>query len=398
MEEVVIVRYSEIAVKGPSTRSRMESLLVSNILDALSTSQALGKPTVHPGRIIIERPSPTASTVARITARVFGVKSSSPAVTYTFSSLDDLIEKATGWFASRVKGKVFRVRARRVGSHDFTSKDVERLLGARLLEAGASRVDLEAPEYTAYVEIRDRKAFLYDEIIKGPGGLPLGGEDSVLVLYSGGFDSTVAAWLSMRRGSPVSLAYYDLGVDEALIVAVEAAVFLAENWAYGHDIAFIRVDFKPVMEAASLIRPEYRALVVRRLMLEHASRLARDLGVEALVTGENVGQVATQTIRNLRLIGSNLPLPVIRPVAGMDKDEIVEYARRIGIYDIVAKQVEVCGRTSTPTPRANENVFREEVSKARNALGNVRVTVIHGLRGRSAENVVKQLLRGTGSS
>lgn len=350
---------------------------------------------MYPGRVIIEKPSPTASTVARIAARVFGVKSSSPAVTYEFNSLDDLIEKATEWFASRVKGKVFRVRARRVGSHDFTSKDVERLLGSRLLEAGASHVDLEAPEYTAYVEIRDRRAFLYDEIIRGPGGLPLGGEDGVLVLYSGGFDSTVAAWLSMRRGSPVSLAYYDLGVNEALIIAVEAAVFLAENWTYGHDIAFIHVDFKPIIKASSLIRPEYRALVVRRLMLEHASRLAQDLGVEALVTGENVGQVATQTIRNLRIIGSNLPLPVIRPVAGMDKDEIVEYARRIGVYDIVAKQVEVCGRTSTPTPRANENIFREEVSKVRNALSNVRVTIVHRLRGRSTENVVKQLLGST---
>jgi len=145
LEDVVLVRYSEIAVKGPATRARMEALLKSNIEDALSSRGAWGRVEVMQGRLIIRDPRPDSRSVALIVARVFGVKSVSAAVETSFQGLNDLVSKALEWFAPRVKGKVFRVRARRTGVHSFTSKDVERELGARLLEAGGSAVDLENP-------------------------------------------------------------------------------------------------------------------------------------------------------------------------------------------------------------------------------------------------------------
>ncbi|MCE4621270.1 MAG: tRNA sulfurtransferase [Desulfurococcales archaeon] len=376
MEDLVIIRYSEIAVKGPSTRTRMESLLASNIEDAIATNNLGGSVRILEGRIIIEDPKPDAQSVSKIASRVFGVKSASPAIKVSFSDLDDLSRKALEYFADKVKGKIFRVRARRAGKHSFTSKDVERVVGKLLLDSGARGVDLENPEYTAYIEVRGRHAYFYDVVIPGPGGLPLGSEDPVLVLYSGGFDSTVTAWFVMRRGSPVHLIYYDLGHPGALEIAYEAARLLARLWSYGHNPRMIIADFTRIASLVrERVRPEYRTLVLRRLMAMHATRVAESLGINALATGENIGQVATQTIINMYLIWRDIPLPVLRPVSGMDKDEITALAREIGVYDIISKQIEVCGRDSAPTPRGDPGTFDEEFSKIANAAEKLDVDI-----------------------
>jgi thiamine biosynthesis protein ThiI len=391
LEDVVLVRYSEIAVKGPATRARMESLLKLNIEDALSRRGATGRIELIQGRLIIRKPSPDSESVARIAARVFGVKSVSPAVEVRFDNLEDLVSKAVEWFAPRAKGKIFRVRARRVGIHDFTSKDVERELGAKLVQAGAGPVNLENPEYTAYVEVRGNRAFFYDEIIEGPGGLPLGSEAPTLVLFSGGFDSTATAWLLMRRGSKVALAFYDLGVEEAFRITLEAALKLSEEWIHGHGLRFYRILFDDVVSRArQLVRPEYRVLVVRRAMLLHAQWLAFREGYEALATGDCIGQVASQTIRNIRVISEGLDLPVLRPVSGFDKDEVVNLVRRIGLYDIVSRQIEVCGMASTPTPKADIETFRIEYAKMRFEPEEVEVRSTI-LRDKNFDEVLKDL-------
>ena len=298
-------------------------------------------------------------------ARVFGVKSASPAVHYKARGLDEIVRMAHSFFRDRVRGKVFMVRVRRVGSHPFTSKDVERLVGASLLDHSRG-VDLENPEYTAFIEIRDDDVYMYDTLVPGPGGLPLGSEDPVLVLFSGGFDSTVASWRLMKRGCPVTLLYYDLGSEYALNTALEAARKLAADWSFGHRLRVVVVNFRgPLMLISGLVSPPYRVLVMRRLMLEQAVRIAKSLGIEALATGESIGQVASQTVRNLFLISSGLELPVIRPLAGADKDEIVEESRRIGLYDIVSKQVELCGQAPSPAPRAGIREFWREYEKVK---------------------------------
>ena len=366
----LLVRYSEVAVKGRHTRSRMEKLLVDAISEALRRREARFSRVETPeGRVIVWDPEPVESAVKAV-SRVFGVKSVSPAVSIRFSSLEELVERAAEFFAEKARGRVFRVRARRVGSHPFTSKDVERMLGARLVELGAGPVNLTNPEYTAYVEVRGWTAFLYDTVVPGPGGLPLGSEEPVLVLFSGGFDSTAAAWLVMKRGAPAGLAFYSLGVEEALSTAVEAARLLAREWVYYGKVRMYIVDFtSPMSVAASVVNPSYRLLVIRRLMMEHACSMALRSGYEALATGESIGQVASQTVRNLRLIGSSLCLPVLRPVSGMDKDEVVEIVRRIGLYELAARQVEQC--RGNPTPRASPSVFEEELSRAKRMLGEI---------------------------
>lgn len=388
MKNVAIVRYSEVAVKGQATRAKMETLLARNIEEALEAERVQhGRVYVEDGRIIIRDAGADA---ARAAARVFGVKSSSPAVEYTFRSLDDIVELGARHFCDKVKGKTFRVRARRAGTHDFTSKDVEKALGARLLECGAGRVNLTSPEYTAYVEVRGSKVYFYDEVINGPGGLPLGSEDKVLVLFSGGFDSTAAAWLMMRRGAPVDLLFYDYGDPVFRRTALKAAKILADRWSYGHDLMVAVADFRRVLSRLAEVRPEYRVLVARRVMMLYAHEVARELGALALATGENIGQVASQTIMNIRLIGGSLELPVIRPLAGFDKDETVALTRRIGTYEVNASQVEVCGRGSPPTPRGDPAVFEREVAKLSDYMDLIKHRVFHVKRA-SLEDLISSV-------
>lgn len=361
---VILVRYGEIGVKGVGTRRRMEGLLVKALKEALESFKVKGKIEVSEGRVFIWEPEDVEAAV-KAAARVFGVKSLSPAYATEFAGLEDLVARASEFFSEKVKGKVFRVRARRVGLHSFTSKDVERALGAKLLELGASKVNLENPEYTAYVEIRGRRLFLYDKIHEGPGGLPLGSEEPVLVLFSGGFDSTVASWTLMKRGCPVHLVHYDLGFPETVKVALEAAKFLSDNWSYGHRMKMYIVNFKgAALIVNGLVSPPYRTLVMRKLMVKHAESLAEKLGIEALATGESISQVASQTIRNIHLIERNTKLPILRPLAGMDKDEIIKISMKIGAYEINKKQIEVCGLAATPTPKGRLGRFEKELDKA----------------------------------
>jgi thiamine biosynthesis protein ThiI len=360
---VVLVRYSEIGNKGLRTRRRMEGLLVKALREALSYHGVEGVIDVSDGRVFIWEPSSVEGAV-KASTRVFGVKSASPAYSIDFTDINDLIRRAEEFFAERVKGRVFRVRARRVGVHQFTSKDVEKLLGSRLLEAGALRVDLENAEYTAYVEVRGGRAYLFDTIVDGPGGLPVGSEGLVLVLFSGGFDSTVATWRLMRRGCGVHLVHYDLGFPEPVRVAVEVAKYIADNWSFGHKVKMYIVNFRGVARIVNgLVSPQYRTLVMRRLMLSHAETLAEKIGAEALATGESIGQTASQTIRSIHLIGGGMKLPVLRPLSGSDKDEIVKEAMRIGTYEFNKRQVEVCGLAATPTPRGGVDRFKEEYDK-----------------------------------
>ena len=391
MEWVVLIRYSEIAVKGPSTRARMESLLKRNIEDALASLGAGGAVEIADGRLILRDPKPDPRAAALASSRVFGVKSVSPALEVGFNSLEDLSEKAVEFFGDRVRGRIFRVRARRVGSHPFTSKDIEKVVGARLLEAGARGVNLEEPEYTAYVEVRGWRAYFYDEVIGGPGGLPVGSEGPVLLLFSGGFDSTAAAWLLMKRGSTLSLVYYDLGVRRALLTALDVALTLAREWGFGHDPAFYIADFNPVASRArGLVRPEYRVLAIRRAMMEHAALLARREGFEAIATGENIGQVASQTLRNMRLISEGIGVPVLRPLACFDKDETIALTRRIGLYEKSASQVEVCRDAPPPTPRGDPTVFKREYGKLSFDPESVDVSSTR-LRNKSLEEALREL-------
>lgn len=367
---MILARYSEIALKGRTSRRRMENLLVNNITDALESNGIKGKRVwVKEARVWVccfDSEDEALHATLHVT-RVMGVVSASPVVEYVFNDLKHLVELGRRFFAERVKGKIFAVRAHRVGEHDFTSKDVEKLLGEALLRENARGVDLENPEYEAFVEIRWGQVYFYDKIIPGPGGLPVGSEGTVLALFSGGIDSPVASWMMLKRGCRVHLLFFNIGGEPHLEGAKRVAEVLAKNWFYGYKPKLYIVDIRPIIPFIAEKVPEhYRIIILRRVMMRVAEKLAWRIGAEALVTGESLGQVASQTLRNLRVIDDAVDVLVLRPLIGFDKQEIVDMAMKIGTYEESKKLEEYCTLgVRKPTTRAN----LEEARKYEEELG-----------------------------
>ncbi len=361
----------EIVLKSPRVRPRFERRLARNASDALERWGArCAEPRVWEARLIVEGcESPRDLEAAReALLHVFGVHGAAVAHRVRYRSLDDLAEKVEEIAAAWVRGRRFAVRARRSGREPFTSLDMARVIGARLLPHSAG-VDLEEPEVEVHVEARHGIAFIHRGMERGPGGLPIGVEGRVLALFSGGLDSPLAAWMAAKRGAEVDLLHYVLASPASLAEAHRVARLLSRLWLHGYTPRLIAVDFRPVTRAiAALVRQDYRQVVLRAAMYEAGEYMARLLGHEALVTGESLGQVSSQTLRNLRALHEAVPLslPVLRPLIGLDKEEIVEAMRRIGLYEEASRTREYCRLAQGPvTTRADPGTLRAEYEKVR---------------------------------
>jgi thiamine biosynthesis protein ThiI len=335
---VVLVRYSEVAIKRGSVRREMEALLVRSIREAAAGCGEV-KFRLEPGRIFVYGDD---QCVAKAASRVFGVKSVSPATEYSFADLEDLASKAASRWRDEVVGRRFAVRVHRAGSHSFTSRDVAARVGALLAAAGGS-VDLERPEVEIFIEVREGRAYTYRETFEGPGGLPLGSEGKALALVSGGIDSPVAAWYMMRRGAYVDVLYCNLGGVLTEAAALRVVEKLLE-WAYGYDARVLVADCAPIADAIRRnVDRHLWSIAFKRALYRLAERAARRVKAEALVTGESLGQVSSQTLQALAAVEAGIDMPVLRPLIGLDKEEIVRMAQRIGTYDLSISVPEYCG-------------------------------------------------------
>jgi thiamine biosynthesis protein ThiI len=244
----------------------------------------------------------------------------------------------------------FRVRVRRADKRfPVPSPDLERALGRRVQEARGWKVDLSNPAFVIGVEIVPHAAFYYFDKERGPGGLPSGTSGRVAVLLSGGIDSPVAAWRMMRRGCKATLIHfhsYPFLSRTSQDKARELAALLTRHQLYTR---LYLVPFGELQREITLSVPgPLRVVVYRRLMLRIAERIAWNVGARALVTGEVVGQVASQTLENMSVISEATTLPVLRPLVGMDKDEITAEAERLGSYSVSIVPDEDCCTLFTP--------------------------------------------------
>ena len=342
---VVLVRYGEVAVKGVRTRRKMERLLARNIADAVR-SCGLRRIAVAGGRVFVYVDDENCA--AREVSNVFGVKSLSIASETDFDTLDHLANLVAELYGDRVRGRRFAVRVRRVGRHEFTSIDAARAIGARLVEAGGS-VDLENPDVEVFVEIRGRRAYIYDRVMLGVGGLPLGSEGRILALVSGGIDSPVAAWMVMRRGAEPVFAFVSVAHPFDTVQALRTIRALG-RYIHGVRPKVVVVRLGETVPAIRRLRIELWNAAFKRALYLAAARLAEEVGAEAVVTGEVLGQVSTQTLSMLNALQTGIDIPFLRPLIGMDKDDIVSLARRIGTYEESAKAEEFCAIFS-PKPR-----------------------------------------------
>lgn len=283
---------------------------------------------------------------------------------YALVDFEDLFRHTLEHYRERLAGKTFAVRCKRVGKHSFTSVDVESYVGGGLRQQSqAAGVKLKHPELTVRLEIRDQEVFIIDEIKTGLGGFPLGTQDVVLSLISGGFDSAVSSYMSIRRGLTTHFCFFNLGGREDEIAVKEVALYLWMRYASSHPVKFVTVPFERVVnEIIEKVDNSQMGVVLKRMMLRAAEAVAEEMKISALVTGEAVAQVSSQTLPNLAVIDQVSDILVLRPLIMSEKQDIIDLARKIGTEEFSAVIPEYCGVISVkPTTRASfSRIEREE--------------------------------------
>lgn len=302
--------------------------------------------------------------VEDVLASTGGIWSFSRVQVWPLGDFEEMLERVLAVNAGRLAGKTFVVRCRRSGRHDFSSMDVEKYLGGGLLaRTQAAGVSLKAPDIVVALEIRDEQLFVVDQARPGIGGFPLGTQDSVVSLISGGFDSAVSSFLAMKRGMRSHFLFFNLGGHEHELAVKELSWYLWNRFGASHHVYFITVPFEDVVrEILEKVENSQMGVVLKRMMLRAATQVADSLEAEALVTGEAVAQVSSQTLVNLAVIDDVCPKLVLRPLIMSDKQDIIDLARKIGTDGFSAVIPEYCGVISVkPTTRARRHrIEREE--------------------------------------
>ena len=362
----VIAHYQEIALKGKN-RPWFLRRLVRNLRDLLA-GLSLREIRTPMGRveIVFDRDEDWAEIESRL-SRAFGLANFSLARRAPL----DVDAIGDGILRDLPEGTVpsFRIAVRRADKRfPVTSPEIERIIGRRVQEARGWKVDLTHPALKIWVEIVPGEAFYHYGKLRGPGGLPMGTSGRIAVLLSGGIDSPVAAWRMMRRGCQATLIHFHsypflsrTSQDKARELAQVLTRYQLRSRLY-------LVPFGELQRQITLTVPgPLRVVIYRRMMLRIAERLARSVRAQALVTGEVVGQVASQTLDNMSVISSATSMPVLRPLIGMDKEEITAEAERLGTYRISVIPDEDCCTLFTPRHPATR-ARRREVDEAERSL------------------------------
>ncbi len=235
--------------------------------------------------------------------------------------------------------KTFAIKTTRTGKHDFTSREMTIIVADKIPER--YKVDLTNPEVTIYVEIRDKDAYVYTEKIKGSGGMPVGTAGKVLILLSGGIDSAVAAWMMMKRGCIIDVVYAD-NQNKKKKKRFLKIVNELKKWS---NCKIKKHSFNQKKYLDKIIRKIPNNMICiycKRQMYMEAEKTAKKENYKAIVTGESLGQVASQTLDNLAVLDQAVSIPVLRPLIGFDKQEIIEIAKNIGTYEISIMKVKEC--------------------------------------------------------
>lgn len=386
--DVVMVRYGELFLKSEPVKRHFIQNLTRNIGKALQVEGLSHWFELHRGRMLIHGDNP--GRIAGITARVFGIVEVA-VCRQTGIAMDEITEAAVGLARKHLHpGVRFAVRARRQGISGITSQEIGAVVGSALLDGyPEARVDLSHPDYEIFVEVRDFGALIYDTAIPAPGGLPWGTQGRALSLLSAGIDSPVATWLMMRRGCEMASLHIDGGryAGADVRATAERHHSILSTWCTGFPMEFLVVDAESFYDAITGKGPaRYRCVLCKRFMLGLGSAITRDRQFEALVTGDNLGQVASQTLTNMATISEKATVPVLRPLIGFDKHEVVSIARRIGTFGGKGGDLGCRAVPGTPATAASAGEIRE-AEEAVGMAGMIeeamdRVSVLQALNGK----------------
>ena len=359
-----VVHYQEIALKGKN-RPWFLKRLVRNLRRAVADLDVKEVKTVM-GRIeVVLGPTVDPAAVGERIRTVFGIANYSYAGRAP-QDLDAIAAAILRDFGDRPCAS-FRVSAKRADKRfPMLSPEIEREIGGRIHEARGWKVDLTHPELTIHVQMLTNDAFYYFGKERGSGGLPTGTAGRVTCLLSGGIDSPVAAWRMMKRGCDVTFVHFHSYPILSRASQEKARQLVELLTRYQQKSRLYLVPFGDIQQQALLTVPgPMRVVVYRRLMLRIAERIARSRRAQALITGDAVGQVASQTLENLAVVGHVATLPLFRPLIGMDKEEITDEARRLGTFPISIIPDQDCCTLFTPrNPQTKAKLHEIERAEA----------------------------------
>ncbi len=374
MYDVILIRFGEIALKGKN-RPYFLNKLKNNIKDICGK---LGNHKVRKthGRLFIYPKGDTEKLIKRL-KMIPGIVSLSPGISLPLS-FEKLKEKSLSFFQQEVKDypTTFKVETKRANK-DFpkNSMEINKEIGAHLLqnisgENNILSVDVHQPEHKLQIEVRKNHIYLFTRVIRGPGGLPVQSSGKGLLLLSGGIDSPVAGWQAMKRGVKLEALYFHsfpFTGDRAKEKVIDLARILSK---YGGKIKLHIGYFTDIQKAIKEKVPtRFNVTIMRRMMYRMAEKIARKRNLQVLITGESIGQVASQTLENLTVINRVVDMPVIRPLVGYDKQEIIKEARKIKTYDISIQPYEDCCTVFVP----DHPVTRPDTKETRNAEKNLEI-------------------------
>ena len=314
-----------------------------------------------------------------------------------FTDLHDIFEQTLQDVGSQLENKTFCVRVKRKGKHNFSSIEAERYIGGGLNQhIATAKVKLTNPDVTVRVEIENDKMMLVKARHTGIGGYPIGTQEDVLSLISGGFDSGVSSYMLIRRGSRVHYCFFNLGGAAHEIGVKQMAYHIWNRFSPSHKVRFIAINFEAVVgEILEKIDSSQMGVVLKRMMVRAASKIAERFAIQAILTGEALGQVSSQTLTNLRLIDEASETLVLRPLISDDKEQIIAAAKEIGTDDIAKSMPEFCGVISkNPTVKAvREKIVAEELnfdfSILENAVQNAQYLDIRKIAEQTERDVVQ---------
>ena len=360
----IIKLFPEIMIKSESVRKRFVKILTSNIRNVLTKYDDTVAVIKHWDYIEVRsKIDANLPMLIEQLQRIPGIHHFLQVEEKPFANLHEIFEQTLSDVASQLENKTFCVRVKRKGKHEFNSLEAERYIGGGLNQHIASaKVQLKNPDVTVRIEIEDDKMMLVRARYEGIGGYPIGTQEDVLSLISGGFDSGVSSYMLLRRGSRVHYCFFNLGGAAHEIGVKQMAYHIWQRYGSSHKVRFVAINFDGVVgEILENVDNGQMGVVLKRMMVRAASKIAQRFDIQAIVTGEALGQVSSQTLTNLRLIDEAAEVLVLRPLITHDKEKIIAMAKHIGTDDIAKSMPEFCGVISkNPTVKAIKAKIEQE--------------------------------------
>ena len=345
-QKFILKLFPEIMIKGSSAKRQMIGQLYVNltkVLERISTDINVRK---FSDKIEVVSPIDVLPEVRQRLLDTSGIEQILEALQFNdMTTLDNIKVKVGECVIDSLTNKTFVVRAKRSGTHSFNSIAIEQTVGGYLLaHSKAKGVDLRTAEVTINIQLMENQLNIITKKYVGLGGFPIGTQGDILSLMSGGFDSTVASYLTMKRGLKTHFVFFNLGGNAHEIGVKQVALYLWNKFGSSHSVKFITIPFDDVLtEIFRSTPPTYMGVTLKRLMLKASEKIANDMGIDALLTGESVAQVSSQTLRNLAIIDKATDMLIIRPLATMNKPDIMNIAKDIGTKHFAEAMPEYCG-------------------------------------------------------